>query len=165
MVYFAFFHTHIVYGILLWGSAPRWKEVFIWQKKAIRVIAGLPPWYSTRGFFKKLNILTIPCIFIFYSILYVKTNLTDFPTVSMLHSHNTRNKLQLALPSIRLNKTYNAYRMQGLRFYNMLPLDFREFPLTKFKNILKKILIQSEGYTFDEVENSFTYLDITKYQI
>jgi len=81
----------------------------------------------------------------------------------MRHTYNTRNRLQYILPNTRLAKTYNAYYVQGLRFYNLLPLEIREFQSKKFKHILNKILIQSEGYTFEEIETFIVNLDDTTF--
>jgi hypothetical protein len=161
LVYHALCHSHISYGILLWGGAPRWKEIFIWQKKAIRIIYGIPPGTSCRGIFRELNILTVPCTFIFQSVVYTKVHFNDYLVGSTIHSYNTRNSKLISIPKTRLSKVYNSYKIQGPKFFNMLPLQVKNFSTRRFKGILKKLLIECEGYTFQEIENFLINYDFT----
>jgi hypothetical protein len=40
LVYFAYFHSIVSYGIIFWGNSTDSKEVFYIQKKFIRIMAG-----------------------------------------------------------------------------------------------------------------------------
>jgi hypothetical protein len=62
MAYFAHFHSQINYGIIVWGSSSSMRNVFIIQKIEIMIMLWLGPWSSCREGFKKLDILTVPCL-------------------------------------------------------------------------------------------------------
>jgi hypothetical protein len=152
MYYYASFQSHISYGILLWGCSNKTVEVFKWQKKAIRVILNVPYNASCRGLFKKLGFLTVPCLYIFHCVMYVKSHLYRFESVEQIHSYNTRNCKSKIIPNNRLSKTQKTYKVYGLTFYNILKQDIRDLPLKKFKLTLKELLLQSEGYSISEIE-------------
>jgi hypothetical protein len=50
MAYFAHFHSQISYGISFWGSSMR--NVFIIQKRTVRIMLRLGPRSFCRGGFK-----------------------------------------------------------------------------------------------------------------
>ena len=96
MVYFARFYSHISYGITFWGSSSSMRNVFIIQKRAIRIMLRLGPRSSCREGFKKLDILTVPfCINAL--MLFSFKNLNIYKTNSSVHGMNTRqqNKLHM----------------------------------------------------------------------
>jgi hypothetical protein len=61
MVYFAYFHSVIKYGIIFWGNSTDADRVFILQKRIIIIMTGVGSRSSCRGLFKKLDILPVPC--------------------------------------------------------------------------------------------------------
>jgi len=56
MVYFAYFHSVLQYGIILWGNSTHAHQVFKLQKRVVRVMSGVGPRPSCRSLFRKLNI-------------------------------------------------------------------------------------------------------------
>ncbi len=81
--YFGLIYPHINYGIALWGdcSEQRFMRTFILQKKAIRIVSKANFREHCRDIFKRLNILTLPCMYIFETIKFLLHN-----NVSQLHS-------------------------------------------------------------------------------
>jgi len=75
MVYFAHFYSQIIYGIIFWGSSSSMRNVFIIQKRAIRIMLRLVPTSSCTEGFRKLDILTVPCLYIYALMLFVVKNL------------------------------------------------------------------------------------------
>ena len=73
-VYFSYFHSVMRYGIIVWGSSAGLLTVFRAQKRAIRILAGLPPRSSCRPHFKALGILTAPALFILEILCHVRNN-------------------------------------------------------------------------------------------
>ena len=90
--------------------------MFTRQMRAIRTLAGLP-------------------------YFHVKNNLDKFNTSMQYHDHLTRSRSNLVIPSHSL--TYRDKTFIGITFYNKLPRSVREVPLTKYKSIIKKHLIEN----------------------
>ena len=65
MIYFAYFHSIINYGIIFWGNSTECKKVFVAQKKIIRIMTGSRPRTSCKPLFQSLGILTVPSQYIF----------------------------------------------------------------------------------------------------
>jgi hypothetical protein len=152
VAFHALFQSHILYGIIFWGSSHRWPEIFILQKRAVRIILGMSRDVSCRGKFRKLGIMTVPCLFIFYCVMYVKKNFNKCKTNDMVHSHNTRSNKNIVQPYARLSKTLKSYIIMGGKFYNLLPNKITQLDLCKFKITLKGILVLCEGYNWHEIE-------------
>jgi len=55
MIYYAFFHSIMSYGIIFWGNSSHSSSIFRIQKKAIRIIEGCNNRVSHRSLFKKLQ--------------------------------------------------------------------------------------------------------------
>lgn len=153
MTYFGLFHSNLCYGIRLWGNSTAAKQAFIWQKKAIRILAGLSSTETCRQSFSNLNIMTLTCIYIFYNLVYVKENITQFETFSTIHVYNTRYKNNLTTPSIRLEKSFKSSNYQQVKVFNKLPLSIRNMSLNKFKTTVSKWLKSKEFYSVDEYMN------------
>jgi hypothetical protein len=64
-IYFAYFHSIVQYGILFWGNSTNSRKIFTLQKKIIRIMVDAHPRTSCRSLFKKLEILPVPCQYIF----------------------------------------------------------------------------------------------------
>jgi hypothetical protein len=74
-VYFAYFHVHLRYGLILWGGDPASLRIFKLQKKAIRIVGKVSRHASCRNLFTDLGILPLPCMYISEVMGYVKSNL------------------------------------------------------------------------------------------
>jgi hypothetical protein len=59
MVYFAYFHSIVSYGIIFWGSSASMQNVFLIQKRAVRIMPGIGHRSSCREAIKKLT-LSLP---------------------------------------------------------------------------------------------------------
>jgi len=57
MVYFAYFHSTIKYGLIIWGNSTNTSRVFTLQKRII--MSGVGVTSSCRNLFKKLDILLV----------------------------------------------------------------------------------------------------------
>ena len=135
--YYAFFHSHISYGIMLWGNSTGALDVFKWQKKVVRCIKGKASRESCRPLFRELAILTLPSLYIFHSLLNTKENLSNLSTRKNVHSYGTRNRNDLDLPHVRLRKTQENHGYNGIKLFNKLPAQLKDMPLDKFKRTLK----------------------------
>jgi hypothetical protein len=53
LIYFAYFHSLMKYGIIFWGNSSDSKKVFILQKKIVRIIVDTKSQTPCRDLFKK----------------------------------------------------------------------------------------------------------------
>jgi hypothetical protein len=94
MIYFAYAHSIIGYGIAFWGNATNSKSVFIVQKIIIRSIMNANPRATCRGFFKYLNILPFYSQYILNLPLKLRVLSNDF------------NKYKSAINALLLNQSF-----------------------------------------------------------
>jgi hypothetical protein len=64
-IYFAYFHSIVQYGIIFGGNSTNSRKIFTLQKKIIIIMVGAHPRTPCRSIFKKLEILPVPCQYIF----------------------------------------------------------------------------------------------------
>lgn len=150
LVYFSYFHSVMSYGILLWGGAADFQSIFILQKRAIRAIYKLRRRDSLRELFKEINILTVPCQYIYEVIMYARRNLDQFTKNSDNHNYNTRNKNKFVLPHFRLSKVSKSFDGLCVRYYNKIPVEITCLPDNKFKAIVKRILCRKAYYKLSD---------------
>jgi hypothetical protein len=76
VIYFAQILSIISYGIIFWGSSSHANNVFMLQKKIIRIITNTRPRDSCRGVFKSMEIMTLYSQYIYSLVLYTINNNT-----------------------------------------------------------------------------------------
>ena len=59
MVYFAYIHIIMSYGIILWGNQPYSNKIFKIQKRVIRIITNSRMRDSCKELLKKLELLPL----------------------------------------------------------------------------------------------------------
>jgi hypothetical protein len=150
LVYFSYFHSVMSYGILLWGKAADIETIFVLQKRAVRGIYKMRGRASVREKFKEANILTVASQYILENIMYVRNNIQEFKLNRDIHSFNTRNKNQIAVPGHRLAKVRSSFAGNCTRFYNKVPTEVVNLPLNQFKSYVKLYLLRKEYYTLKE---------------
>lgn len=148
--YHAFFQSNLRYGITLWGNSCSAHKAFLWQKKALRTIKNVSDWESCVPIFKELNIMTLPSLYIFCSLIKVKENLSNFKIRQDTHSHATRKNYCLELFPVKLEKSNRNFPVMEIKLFNKLPKEAWSVPLKKFKDIAEKWFIQKTFYSVDE---------------
>lgn len=148
--YFASVHSIISYGTELWARAADRLRVFRMQKRAVRAIVGIKDDESTRGHFKKLNLLTLPSIYIYQVAVYVIQNKERFELLGDSHNYDTRHKGRLRSVAHKLARSNKSARVIGPAVFNRLPKSVRDAASTAiFKHRLKLWLIDNEFYDFE----------------
>jgi hypothetical protein len=104
MIYFAYFHAVMQYGIIFWGDSVESKRIFQQQKRIIRIMKGSTSRISCETFFQKLEILTLPSLYILSLMRFFSTNLEIYKFNTSVHNINNRCKLKLHKPTMRLTK-------------------------------------------------------------
>ena len=77
MVYFAYFHSVLQFGIIFLGNSKHMHQVFKLQKRTVRVMSCVVPKFSCRSLCRKLNILPIACQCILSLMLFIMDNQKD----------------------------------------------------------------------------------------
>jgi hypothetical protein len=150
-LYYAYFQSLLMYGLIFWGNSGNAKLVFKLQKRAIRSMMQIPTTISCKHYFKLLRILPLPSLYIYEVLTYIKANLNSFTTNSKIHSHNTRKKDDLFLVQCNTSLYKNNFNNMGHRMLNHLPQYIKEIPvLEKFKKTLKTYLLDHCFYSIDE---------------
>jgi IS1 family transposase len=149
---FAYFHSIIKYGIILGGNSSNSRTIFTLQKKIITIMVGAHPRTPCRSLFKKLEILPVPCQYIFSLMNFFVNNQEQFQTNASVHSINTRNKHHLHRPVANLSCLQKSAFYSGIRIFNSLPRS-----LTNLKNekaqckvALRRYLNAHSFYSVDE---------------
>jgi hypothetical protein len=75
IIYLACFHSVIKHGIIFGGNPVNRDRVFKLQKRIDRIMAGVESRSSCGKLFQKLDILPVPCQYIFSLIIFVTDNL------------------------------------------------------------------------------------------
>ena len=149
-VYYAYIHSHISYGIALWGNHYTSIRIFKLQKKAIRIICGSDVQAHCRPLFVKLNVISLPSLYVYNCILYVKKNMNKFLSHHDVHNYNTRNCSDIVPEFCRFSTTQKNLHNMSVNFYNRLPKSVRDMEYKKFKVHMKKELIASCLYSVQD---------------
>ena len=75
---------------------------------------------SCKPLFRKYEILTLPSMYIFQLIMYIKDNYQEYDKNSDIHKYNTRNHLNLHLPFCRLGISQNSPVYMGIKCFNKI---------------------------------------------
>jgi hypothetical protein len=81
---------------------------------------------SHREGFKKLGILTAPCIYIYALMLFVK-NPNIYETNNSIHNLNTRQQDKLRVPSVRFSSIQKYVYYSPIKIFNQLPQSISKF--------------------------------------
>jgi hypothetical protein len=127
------------------------------QRRAIRIIAKLGYKDHCHEYFQKLNILTLPCLYIYKCLEHIIKNLDSYPTLGAFHDYHTRAEA-ISFKTIRLSKSKDGINYFCIKFFNKLPVKITK--TINEKMLLSKIksyLIEKQFYSFEEfLENKFT---------
>jgi hypothetical protein len=126
MVYYAFFHSVMPYGLIFWGNRTHSMSVFELQNRAVRIMVGAGSRDSCRKIFKLLKILTLTSQYIYSLVMFVVNNMELFAENSEMHTTVTRNSSNLHLPSSNLTVFQKGLQYFGVKVYNNLPGNIKQ---------------------------------------
>ena len=102
VIYHAFFHSVLSYGIIFWGNSSYSSKIFRINKKAIIILEGCENRVSSRNLFKKFEILPLILQYILSLLMFVIQNKTYVQTNNETHNIDTRHRNNLYLPQANL---------------------------------------------------------------
>ena len=150
-MYYACFHSHLKYGITLWGGDSKSRKIFILQKKVIRIMCKVDQHTSCRNLFRTLGLLPLPCLYISEMVCWIKYSHSKLVHNLDLHEHDTCHKTDLHPLTCRTNLAKNNGLNMGIALYNKLPQNLKKLDTKHtFKNKVKKFLLQNVFYSVDE---------------
>lgn len=150
--YFSYVQSILEYGIIFWGSSHYCHKLFITQKRIIRCMLHIHSRETCRPHFKYLNILTVPSLYIYRLLLFVKKNPNIFARNNQIYNiMTTRNGLNLSIPTHNHSFYENGPYYNSIRAYNALPNNIKSVePIHLFKIKLKTFLIDNAFYSLEE---------------
>lgn len=150
LAYNGYVSSLLRYCIVIWGNSVEVHRVFVAQKKCVRAICGASYLDSCRPLFKKLNVLPLPCLYIFESAVFVQNHKYIYLTNGDMKYRSERYKNKLYMPPQRLTLfSKNCYCM-SIRIYNHLPNTFTNLTINVFKKRLFNLLIDKLYYTIND---------------
>lgn len=136
------------YGIIFWGYCSEKETIFKQQKRCIRSIFNLKRIDSCKPYFKKYNILPLPCMYIYEVAIFVKLNPKLFCNNNdKLSNRNLRNKHNLCIRPSNTTLLHNSLFCIAPKIYNKLPPNLSNLPLSQFKKKLFTLLVSKCYYS------------------
>lgn len=151
-VYHALFHSHINYGILLWGHSPGSKDILLLQKKAVRIISSSGWRDHCKPLFSSLGILTVYGQYILGCLLHMRNNVDAYPRRNEVHHHNTRNANRLEQARCRLTRSQLSFPNVAVKYYNALPAHVQDLSVSKFRSVVTLKMKSSPLYSLSEFD-------------
>lgn len=149
-IYYAHIHSHLSYGTAIWANVGYAEKLFILQKRAVRLICGIPQGTHCGPYFVNLKILTLPSLYVLSTLMFIKSSLSSLVINSDVHLHNTRQAQNLRVQHCNYTTTQMSFLNQGKMFFNCLPEHVKTLPISRFRNVLKKFLLKACLYNIND---------------
>jgi len=106
---------------------------------------------SCRDLFKKLSILTVPCVYIMETTLHIKMNKERLKQNLDTHEHETRYRSDFQTQFCRSDILKKSVTNMGAKLYNRLPNYIKNVEnLKPFKKQIKTFLLHHTFHSVDE---------------
>lgn len=157
LVYYALVESTLRYSILFWGISYNYNihKAFVLQKRAIRTMVRIRQQESCREHFKKLEILTVPSLYILVLLTNFAKHVIEYESEDerkireKTRRKNFKNKL---IPRLDIVKQSTYY--QSILIFNRLPNELKILLYkSSFRSNLKLYLLEKCYYTVDEFIN------------
>lgn len=152
--YFAHVQSILSYGLIFWGSSVHARKVFTAQKNIIRCMLRKNNREPSKPLFKKLELMTLPTLYIYLLILFVKKNIDKFTTNEDMYNGMTmvtRNSNALRVPHHHSSLFEKGVYFKAVQAFNAIPLGIKSISsIFLFKKNLKCYLLETCPYSFDE---------------
>ena len=102
---------------------------------------------------KDLNILSLPSIYIYKTLIYIKENIYQFEKSTCTNTYFIRNNNNLKIKRVNYTRTQKSFVFLNEKNYNKIPNSLKNLQLNIFKRRMKKLLIENCLY---KTEDFFT---------
>jgi hypothetical protein len=158
MVYYAFFHSIMSYGLIFWGNTTHSRYIFKLHKRAVRMMVRARNRDSCKRIFGPLKILPLPSQYIYSLVMFVVNNMDLFIINNDRYTTETRNSSNLYFPLSNITIFQKGMQYFGINAYNNLPDKIKH--LSNNKNQFKKtLLLFFYLHSFYSIEECFKYKD------
>lgn len=155
--YYAYAHSWLSYGIILWGNSSQVNELFVLQKKCIRILANINNRDSCRSHFRRLNILTLVSIYIYEICKFLRNHKDLFGRERDDHVRPNMRKRDKLVGSYNTSlKIVSAgTHHMAIKIYNKIPHSIKNIEKDIiFMNELNNYLLLHSFYNLQEFFNS-----------
>lgn len=147
--YHAYVSSTLRYGIIFWGNCTDRELIFKTQKKCLRAVCQIKVTDSCRPYFVKLEIMTVPCLYIYEVAIFVKKHIHLFATLRSKRHQNT-----ILVNSHRSALFAKSILGMGPKIFNKIPSSVRNISdFNKFKRVVSDYLIKKAYYSINEFFN------------
>ena len=153
-LYYCLIYPHLTYCIVIWGTASLWglNKLIILQKRTIRVINKENYLSHTNQLFKKLNLLKLPEIYLYFVYLFlfkfsnrmlpISCNDLLILNTDSNPKHNLRSVIEYIIPKYRTSMRAKCLKVCGPKHWNSLPTEIRHsLAIGPFKRNVSQFLL------------------------
>jgi hypothetical protein len=128
------------------------KNIFVAQKRVMRVMLRLGPKHSCKEGYKRVVILTVPGLYIYSLLMFVVRSCNFFQINDNIHHINTRQFGMLHMSSVRLSSIKRGVSYSSIIVSNNVPQNIQKMSNNAliFKRMLKSFLTANAFYSIDE---------------
>jgi hypothetical protein len=129
LLYYTMFHSHLIYAINIWSSAPpsSTNAIFKLQKKAIRILTNSNYNAHTEPLFKQLEILTLPDLISFFQYQFMHRYITNRVPVAFANTWTFNSNRQIGLNNINL-RNQNLFQVPVANIKSLERIPYFLFP-------------------------------------
>jgi hypothetical protein len=116
----------MTHGIIFGGNSSYTVKLFRIQKNVIGIMMGLKERDSCRDSFKEMEIFPLCSQYIYSLMLHTVNNINLFTRNTEVHNIDTRQNINLFLPSTSSTKVQKGAHYSGIKIYNHLPRELKQ---------------------------------------
>ena len=156
-VYYSLVHTHLLYGLSVWGSAytTHLKKLITLQNKAVKIIGGGSYRDKASPCYSDTKILKLPYLYKLEIGKFIHAHfqnkipqkISKFFTltrdISLRSTRSTQQtKTRLYIPRYPTSRLQKCIKYQGVTIWNQIPPEIQSASSKSFKSKFKKHLLQ-----------------------
>lgn len=144
--YNAYVTSTLRYGVIFWGNSTDREMAFKAQKNCLRSALRIPRLESCQPHFIRLNILTLPCLYIYETVMFVKNNINQFSTINSARRCN-----KIYSQSFKTALLTKSFFGTAPKIYNKLPKDIAKLEgILELKKSFFRFLVRKAYYSLTE---------------